>query len=410
MRRLFLFGSWGQTVADDASLNLVRGQFWPHVLFVSVVLAVAVYAVEVPEYNWDVVGYTGAALQPEYSSVADLHRAAFNRLRASVPDSKFHELAPDGEDYRGIVASDPHSFLQQIPFYSSKPLYVALIRLASMAGVEVVRAPGAVSAAAATGIAFVVYFWIGCYCTGLIRVLITLVGCFVLGIPALARLASPDALSTFIVISAVSLAALKGRPLAGAILLPLSLFARSDNLIFGLFLAGAYLYTWKGVLRERTSLVAVYMVFLVFIYLAVTRFWPSYGHQTLFYHTFVAKLTYPASAAVSLTALDYAKAVLGGVKMSIFSPFNMSLWILVLIGIATMSRRPAPSTESRLVFALIWSSLAAACVHFLLLPVADGRFYLAEAFVAALLWLGASHPSEAAGGLISRSCQSETSA
>ena len=66
-----------------------------HAIRLAVALTLAIYAaalVQHPKYNWDVIGYTAAALSWAGLDGATLHTATFERVRAFVPPHAFKDM------------------------------------------------------------------------------------------------------------------------------------------------------------------------------------------------------------------------------------------------------------------------------------------------------------------------------
>ena len=96
-----------------------------------------------PYYNWDIIGYVGVA----YSFVEDkaelVHTKTYSEIKENVPSSQYSLLIGQGSGsklYKSAVARNPENFVQQLPFYSVKPLYPTLMLLLKWLGIDLVSA------------------------------------------------------------------------------------------------------------------------------------------------------------------------------------------------------------------------------------------------------------------------------
>ena len=78
-----------------------------------------------------------------------------------------------GADYRYMVAHDLKIFADQLPFYTVKPVYPALMSLFVRAGVNPVTATMIISGAAYAAICLLLYVWISRWINPAISLVIT---------------------------------------------------------------------------------------------------------------------------------------------------------------------------------------------------------------------------------------------
>jgi len=107
----------------------------------------AIYYAQRPAYNWDMIAYIAVALMDIGVPAATVHQKTYDALM-DVPEKARKPLLESGE-YRINVAKDPLKFRAQLPFYSVKPLYPALMSILYRAGIGLVTASIIVPVAAA---------------------------------------------------------------------------------------------------------------------------------------------------------------------------------------------------------------------------------------------------------------------
>jgi len=253
-----------------------------------------------PYYNWDLIPYLGVAERLGGAAPEESHELAYKAIRESVPQRNW-KLLTASDEYRRTVADDPASFAQQLPFYSVKPAYPLLILALDRTGVNPVQASVLVSQAAYVGIGIILFVWLASFLPPVAAAVGAWGGA---GLPftlELARLSTPDALSTLIVLTALWLLVEQGRSQAGMLLLLLSIPVRPDNLLWLLTMGG---YTGIRKRSDRTMAASV-LVGGIVLYLVLARGSGNLGWTILFHHSFVERISYPGTFQPSLTAFEY---------------------------------------------------------------------------------------------------------
>ena len=124
-------------------------------------LLLSAWAVVQPQYTWDLVGYIGASVDSTHAEA--IHRVTFDAIK---PISSDKDIQPDNP-YRADVTANPYHFAEQLPFYSIKPAYVALIRGFHRLGLPFPKAAVAISAVSNFLLALLLWRWLSAYLSGL---------------------------------------------------------------------------------------------------------------------------------------------------------------------------------------------------------------------------------------------------
>ncbi|HMI93282.1 MAG TPA: hypothetical protein VK509_18050, partial [Polyangiales bacterium] len=245
-------------------------------------VALGALAASQPEWNFDSIGYAGAAGRWLGSSDADLHQRVYAELEAAAPAKARREIAA-GSGYRSALASDAHAFASQLPFYSGKPLYVALVALAARLGLNAVASAFYVSAVVYGLLAIAWLLALGRLAS---RPLAWGLGlCILLSPPLreLGRLGTPDALAAlFAFAGACTVLFAHGRRGLGiALVLWLAaICARPDSAVFALALL-AWL-AWCSPQQRRAALAGALVCALACLAVSFTG---GYPWSTLITHT-----------------------------------------------------------------------------------------------------------------------------
>lgn len=185
----------------------------------------------------------------------------------------------------------------------------------------------------------------------------------------LARLSTPDALSTLVVLVALWLVFDRHRFRAGCALLLLAVPVRPDNLLWVVVVA-AY-----GALRrpQDRRAAAVFVGAALVTYFVQAEASGNLGWMTLFHHSFVERLAYPAAVEPSLSLPDYAWVYLRETH-----PFNLPRFFLLfaLLGAWLLAARVRRYGWSDAGAALLVTVGAFAAMHWLVFPGED-RFLVA---------------------------------
>ena len=352
----------------------------PDILYGLFVLFVAVQSYQHPAHNWDVIGYAAVALSYDEKDMQRVHDSVYQTLKTTVPSINHYFSLQSGDAYRHEVAQNVQSFSQQLPFYTAKPLYPLLAYALSKFGMNAVQATTLISILSFLLMSVIVFVWLRKQFRGVPLLIASLLLLLVTNLSFVARLSTPDALSGALLLTAFFLYLETSFKLPSVILLSMAILARPDSIIVVGFL---FLYfavrgndNTRISLGQLVALEALALGILLTVYVATDH----YGWKTLFYHTFIQQLNYPADQPVSLSVGDYCYALVRGVRQTIFrSQFNSFPFFLLITFALGFLQRYTPS-ERRQHIELSSLMIVTVFVHFLLFPDGEAidRFSVAQ--------------------------------
>ena len=234
------------------------------------------------------------------------------------------------------------------PLYAIRPLYIESASLLSRAlGPQ--KSITAVSALSFFLIGYLLFVWTR---NPLLSSLI-LISPAVL---SLGRLGTPDALSTLVVISGLYLL-FKNRTLPAILLLLVSIWIRTDNILLALAALAWMAFTKRMSVLYASLLASLALASVVFI----NHYSGNYGYLVLFRYSFIAG-KYPAEIVGGVTAREYLRTFLSGLETIV--P-QSAPWILL----GLLAWRWLPSGRG-----MLFVAAAAATVHFAMFPSPEVRY------------------------------------
>lgn len=303
----------------------------------------AAYFADRPADNWDMVAYVAVALLDEGVPADRVHEMTYDVVKEAVPQAAYADLT-ERNDYCRLVAGDAARFAEQLPFYTVKPVYPFLMSLLHRAGVGLVAASVAISAAAYAGICLLLYLWVARWLRPLVAVPLIALLALCPYLTPLAPLSTPDALSVFVLLAALfCLTEVISIP-AGLALLALAILVRPENVIYA-----AIVPAWLALVgRLRPLRAAAAIAVMLALYLATTRWSGNYGWATLFYFTYVDHMIHLPRFVSPLGLGDYAMIYLRQVDRAIFLPSEgLPLFLLVGFGVLLLKWRQPPALRDR---------------------------------------------------------------
>src|SRR3984957_4012020 len=311
-------------------------------------LSFATYFAQRPDYGWDMIAYMAIALRDGGTPAAAIHEQTYEALQAALPQSEFEKLIgrgapdpnlqPDDIEFRQTAAANSDSFLAQLPYWSVKPVYPALMAVLHATGLGLIASGLAVSAAAYFGIGMLLYGWfsrwMGPFVAFGVMALLVLNPFLTLS----ARTAGPDIVSIFVLLAAVYLSIERDRPIASALTFIVAIAVRPENIIY----AGVFLVymTWAGNLSPMRSILCLAAAGA--LYLGLVRSSGNNGWRTLFYFTFVNKGAATGGAPRSIGLIDYARMYIGRLDRIFLGRGELPIFVLVGFGGLCLKARYHP--------------------------------------------------------------------
>lgn len=358
------------------------------VVCAAILLALTLLAYFIPYHDWDLVAYTGAAISLDGQNATAIQQQAYVALQQELPEDDYQDIAA-GSPFRRDVATNADHFMQQLRFYQIRPLYVRLLFWSHMLGIGYVEATRLISAISFFWLGFSLFNWAIRYTGGWQAVLGTSLLMITPVIFTAARTGSPDALSALLVVAGVYWLFERERPVLGCTCLLLSLFLRTDNVLFVLLLL--IWLTLSQSLRRRKILLAACAIFSVGIVLGINRVEHSYGWRILMQNT-EAPIANPAEVAPTFAIADY----LSSVHDMIDEARESSVTVFPFIAALALLSRSLTTSWKRLIVIVLLSWAA----HIVLFPHIEDRYFVSGAAIIglaaliALLSTGRPNPLE----------------
>jgi hypothetical protein len=325
-------------------------------LYAALFAGLSAFALVQPTYSWDLLGYIGSSVNSSDPQV--VYHETFIAIQP-IRSNKGLQLE---NPYRVDVAANPFHFAEQLPLYSIKPAYVALIKTLHRFGLPYPKSAVAISAASNFILAILVWFWLSAYVEG-----IALFGACTLimlspNVLAISRWATPDALALLIAAAGLYLILARKQFFWGSAFLVLDVWIRTDSVV----LAGVVMFVL--LLRGRLDLVqfASLSVLALASYFVIGRYSGDYGWTNLFYNSFLGGVTTPGESILHVSIGMYLKQVVKGIYLLLV---DGSFALYALLGcLALWLRRSSPYAQMAAIV------LAARVVSYLLYPNGDPRY------------------------------------
>ena len=289
-----------------------------------------------PDYDWDMVGYVATAYQFTQDDPDKIHSDTFADMKAGLPGDEYKKFLgqdrPPG-NFREIVAGDPQSLKEVTPIYAVKPLYPALLLTLNHFGLGMVDAAVWISRISYLLTGLLLYFWFSRHYSAIISIIPAILAASTTVVLKSVEQTTPDALSTLILLYAFFLFVETSQHKLAFLILLFSVTARPDNIILLMFLT-AFSFL-NG--RERKVFPLAVAAGGLGIYALQVSYSGYYGWSTIFHHTFMGTLNYPATEPFSFAFTDYLTILFHN-----SFPFHMrgansySLTLFLLLSLVTL--------------------------------------------------------------------------
>ena len=347
------------------------------------------------KYGWDVLAYAGVALSYESDDPARIHAGVYGALAQAATPKAVLELTT-GSSYRAEVARDPEAFHEQLRFYSARIGFTALVYGLHALGMNVVRAPFVLSAAAYVATALLLLRWTGRYLAPAFAALVSFLVCLSHPVLGTGCGGTPDMPVALLTVAAFYVLLEREMPRLSLAILTFATLFRYDVVVVGLALAGYLLLTGPAPPRERARRFGPPAAALAAAAALVARGSHGYSWGILFQHTFGEELAHPASASAAVSARDYVRVVLDSLRLEVASNVFVVYLLVLAIGVAAhLDRRRAAgdaageaartSVASAPLLGAAGVLLAGAAARWLVFPAFWDRFFVAHEVIFAVL-------------------------
>jgi 4-amino-4-deoxy-L-arabinose transferase-like glycosyltransferase len=199
------------------------------VIYICLAAIMAVDAYARPRYNWDFLPYVALVAQIDHDDLS-AHRIAYSEAQRKMPVAIFATNTV-GSEYRKANFLDPRIFAAELSWYRQRILYIGLAYALHLIGLHEGDAVVLLSALAYFGIALIIAIWISQHLPLRASLLISALAIATIPFSTTARLATPDALFTFVVLLAMYFLIESRTPIPAIALLFVSILVRSDGML-----------------------------------------------------------------------------------------------------------------------------------------------------------------------------------
>jgi hypothetical protein len=329
-----------------------------------VLVGLAALAYFVPYYDWDLAAYAGCAIATHESSPTAIHTGTYAVLHRELPGDAYTEIV-SASDFRRDVAQNPEHFVQQLRFYQIRPLYIRALSTLHLSGIGYVAAAQILSIAAFAGIGVLLFMWTRPSVGDRTPAICVTLLLFTPVLFTSARTGSPDALSAFVVLLGTYLLVERQRAVFGVVLLLISLFIRTDNILYLIVLFGCRALLARP-LRLRAYWISAALLAITCV-ASINHVEHSYSWSMLMQNT-ETPVTNPAEIAPDFSVHDYFAAWADTIDEA---RENSVLVFPFVAALVLLSRRADPKMR-----ALIYVVLLSWMARLLLFPHIEDRYFI----------------------------------
>ena len=348
----------------------------PALLLLGLCLGCVLWTSYEREWNFDCVGYAGAARALLGESPTELQAHVYEDLALAAPPYARHDIA-DGSGYRSKLSHDAETFAVQLPLYRNKPLYIVLVAAATGLGANSIRACFWISSAA---LALLAYLMVDTLSRSVSTPRAWAVSVALISLPAIRRtgaIATPDALCGALAFAGLRSVVLRKQRQSIFFGL-LSILARPDIVPFSL---GVIAWPMARRPKAHVQLAAWVTLATVVAYCEMTLL--GYSWSAVFTHTFVHRLkTLQQFGSAGLTTAEYFHTLRRGLRGG-FVTHPSTWWVFMAISVLGLAMvRGRYRRRFGLALILIWVSIG---IHVGGFPMLADRFFLAQYVSIAVL-------------------------
>ena len=315
--------------------RIVGGEVLAWLVIALVTLSMAAYALYRPGANTDLIFYAATVHQWDGLDDAAIHEAALRDAREHLAPDVYEAMISENE-YMRTVTADPEALVQQIPFYSVKVLFPALMIALRAVGIPLGDSQLYIAVVSYVLLSLLVFAWIRRHVPRWPAVALST---FIILAPPwgeLARIQSPDALSVLLGIAALFALLELRRPTLAFGFFMLSVLARPNVAVMVVAVAvGLALLVRSHPLHMRWRTAFIWSGIAVATAGVLMILMGYYGLGTLFYHALVEYLPYPADELPHLSPSEIARLF----AFKLANLWQMPIPIFALIGALALRAR-----------------------------------------------------------------------
>jgi len=350
---------------------------------VVLVVLQSAYAIYRPAPDNDLLFYAATVHQWRGMDPAEIHEASLADIRSFFDPAVYDRMVTEN-DYMKVVASDPAAMAQQIPFYSVKPLFPALLLVANQLGAPIGTTAILIAIVSYAALSMLVFFWFRRYFGPWWS--LALAGLLTVSPPfsTLPKLESPDGLGAFLAVAALFVLIELRRVDAALAILLLAILARPNAVIAEVTLVVALVIVGRrssiGLSPLRGVAWAGAGMALVLGLSLLSR---NYGVGTLFYFAVVEFLPYPAAGAPALPWSEVVRLYAFRLVNLVASPIPLFAFLGVLaIRLRASSVRAIRSDPISMIVVATFAAIALGWLYY---PNEPERILVGGFLVTAIL-------------------------
>lgn len=318
--------------------------------------------------------YMGIILSYNNNDVNFVHDTIYKIIKEQVPVTDYNLLVDGGVEMRKHAEANANYFHQQFPFYAVKPFYTKLAYYLYKTGIPLINAIVLPSVLSYFFIGIFIFFWLKKY----MNLFLVFPSCLLImlcrPVYSVAGISTPDCLSALFLLAAFYCLIEKKSVITICVFLILSIFARIDNIIPGVFII--LLLTLTNKWKEKISLKKCSVILLAMCasYFLVTYNVREYGWNIFYYPSFLSHLSTTYSNS-SFTFSHYFEVSRSQIMTGLF--FS-DLFLFLLLGLTLFIGSSSIRLKSlKFEHLLIIILLLIISIRFILQPIIADRFYVA---------------------------------
>jgi hypothetical protein len=330
-----------------------------------------------PQYNWDILPYMAVMLSYDDHSEDEVHQRVYHIAEMEIPQAPYQSLIDSNNSYRKLMHQDAGQFAKNFPFYVVKPFYTYASYVFYKAGVPLTKATIILSLIGYLGIGMLVLTWLRKYTGALLAVTIsTAIMCLPFLLHA-AKLSTPDAFSSFILLLSAYLLLEKKDMTCSIIFLLIAVTVRLDNILPCLaILSGIYFFKLSKDMSLAKYLIAITVA--GGLYFIISWQVKAMGWSAVYFPDFIEKMNPSHIHGSILTKTTYMEMVKSQLDSALYFS-QLPLFLLLFLLLVT---RPDIDRNVRLFLILTGMVMI---IRFLAQPLVSDRFYIAYYLVAIVL-------------------------
>ena len=334
---------------------------------------IALFAYKKPHYNWDMLAYMALVIKKDYTNINQLHQATYKIAKDNIPEIDYEHLI--GSEYRKKLSEDPEAFFSKLPFYAIKPLYIKMVSLFYEAGFSLPMSTVLPSIIFYLMIGVLLFYWILKYLKiiwAFAASLLIMLSSFMV---FMARLSTPDCMSSFFLLSAFYFIIEKPSIKWMFLFSVLALFARLDNIIPCFFIISFLFFTRKWQMKIKLKYYLLMLIILTCCYFGITSVtMKSFGWNVFYYPTYARYMNLSHTLLPSFSLRAYMSLIFSEITTAIvYYNFTFFGFFLFLILYSPIIKRRNFTFEQLFAFLLLFVIL----FRFILYPDLSDRFNIA---------------------------------